>query len=97
MEEKTFKYLGATFRPLRRFTASEDFVRVSRRLGSLPRPYCTIFHDRWGKYNYKKFYAAAGGHSKVTFDVFVLVDCNLAVIPCGHQLFTYEGEEVPHE
>ena len=46
MEEKTFKYLGATFRPLRRFTASEDFVRVSRRLGSLPRPYCTIFHDR---------------------------------------------------
>ena len=84
-----FKYLGAEFKPVRQFTRSEDFTRISKHLECLPRPYGTIFSRDHGKYRHEDFYKAAGGKDVCTADVFLLVDLGVEVVPCGIRLFKY--------
>lgn len=92
---KTFKYLGFTFKPIRKFTKEEDTKGLTLNFYSIgisnysDNPYQCRLSSEW---DYTDFYTEAKKVGAGEMDVF-LMNNKALVIPCGNELFAYGKDE----
>jgi len=89
--EKEFKYLGYTFKPVKKLSKDMDFFRISRYLKS-DRELGFSTYDWWENkkdYSYEGFYKACNDSE---YDIFKCIETGKNYIPASNELFQYTSK-----
>lgn len=90
--QKTFKYLGYTFTPVRQFTEKENALGLRLPISHLDKPRLNV-NGKDNQFNHDDFYKAAKTANADQIDIFEMADETL-VIPCSYTLQEYKIEDL---
>lgn len=89
--QKSFKYLGYTFTPVRQFTSEESALGFRLPLSYLDKRRLDV-NGKDNQFNYDDFYKAAKTVGAGEIDVFKMNN-SLLVVPCSYTLQEYKIED----
>lgn len=90
--QKTFKYLGYSFKPVRQFTEKEEKLGLRLPISYLSKKRLNVL-GKDNQFNHDAFYNAAKQVNADQLDIFEMADGTL-VIPCSYTLQEYKIDEL---